>query len=109
MSVATRTELRKISIPLDINQDDRPASIAIGNNGRALITTEACCTSGFNGYVMQLVLATDVATRRTDYSTLNGLTSRGRLTPSGDRSRIVVIETGISGGDTTVYKSCARW
>ena len=108
VSLATRTELRKISIPFDINHNDMPAGIAIGNNGRALITTEACCTSGFNGYVMQLVLATDVASRRTDYGTLNGLTSKGRLTPSGDRSRIVVFETGSSGGDTTVYNAATN-
>ena len=108
VNLATRTELRKISIPFDTNNDDRPASIAIGNNGRALITTEGCCTSGFNGSVMQLVLATDVASRRTDYGTVNGLTSRGRLVPSGDRSRIIVFETGSSGGDTTVYNAATN-
>ena len=107
VSLATRTELRKITIPFDAMRDDRPVNIAIGNSGRALIVTGVvCCNSG---YVMELVLATDVATRRTDYGTFAGVTiGEGRLVRSGDRSRIVVFEINNSGGTTTVYNAATN-
>jgi YVTN family beta-propeller protein len=107
VSLATRTQLRKINIPFDSLADDRPANIAIGNNGRALITTGVVCCG--SGYVMDLVLASDVASRRTDYGTSAGLVSGdGRLARSGDRGRIVVFVTGNSGGTTTVYDAATN-
>ena len=99
VDVSTRTELRKISIPFDSFQNDRPVWIAIGNNGVALLNTQ----TGSGGRMMELRLATDVASLRTDFGPQGGNAFQGRLKASGDRSSISVVNTRDSGGNVYVY------
>lgn len=82
VSLPLRVETRKIIVPADSSGRDRPSSIAIANNGLALV---AVSTEGSSfGTVFQLRLATDQFTPRTDVSASN----RFVLKASGDRSKI---------------------
>ena len=104
IDLAQRGELRKINVPFDSFDDDKPTRIAIGSAGKAIIVSFGCC----GGRIYGLTLASDVVTARTDYRTVGAITSTNtRLAASGDRSAIVLTEGGDSAGRTHVYRSQA--
>ena len=105
VNLATRTELRKINIPFNASDDDRPTGIAIANNGLALMTTEGpCCQVG---YLRQLNLLTDASTVRTDFDS-QGNIRLSRLSVSGNRGRIAIIDVGTTSGLIVVYDSATN-
>ena len=106
VDLAQRVELRKITVPPNAS-NDRPYSIAIANNGLALFTT-TFNGSGFGARMMQLVLATDQVTPRSDFW-LNGLTTEStRLNASADRSAIGIAVGNISSGSVFRYSAASN-
>ena len=65
VDLTQRVELRKITVPAGF-LNDTPYSIAIAGNGLALFST-TFAGSGFGARMMQLTLATDAVTQRTDF------------------------------------------
>lgn len=104
VDVATRQELRKITILSDPIYTDRPYSIAIANNGKAFLST-TFSGSGFGARMLQLDLATDVTSRRLDFW-FNGTTTEvTSLKASGDRSKIGIVAGDISSGPVFAYNA----
>jgi YVTN family beta-propeller protein len=100
VDVATRHELRRITIPSGF-ANDRPFSIAIANNGKALLTT-TFDGSGFGGQVYQITLATDEVALRTD---IGSVTEDTRLASSLDHSTIGMIVGDVSSGAYNEYSA----
>jgi YVTN family beta-propeller protein len=100
VDVATRTELRRITIPSGF-LNDRPFSIAVANNGKALLTT-TFNGSGFGGAVYEITLATDAVKQRRD---IGAVTEDTRLASSLDHSRIGMILGDVSSGEYNEYSA----
>ena len=93
VDVVQRVELRKITTPAGFS-NEKPVSVAIANNGHALIGTN---TSG--PYLLDLVLATNQVTERIDSYT----GGRKRVVASGDRSVIGIVAGDTSAGPVFKY------
>lgn len=106
VDVATRQELRKITVPPSVFNDN-PYSIAIANNGKALFSTSNPGTSGYSGRIMQLDLATDAVSAANGFSFASA-TQRTQLVASGDRSRIGIAMGGDSRGPVYVYTAATN-
>jgi YVTN family beta-propeller protein len=101
VDLGTNTELHKINLP---PATDRPLSIAIAGNGKALFST-TFDGSGFGARMMQLDLATESVSQRTDFY-INGTTTEATyLRASADRSKIGVVVGDISSGPVFTYTS----
>ena len=98
-----RVELRKINVPSGFS-NDKPYSIAVAHNGLALFST-TFPGSGFGGRLMQLVLATDQVSQRTDFGSV---TDETRLGISGNRRIIGIVFGNNSGGDVYRYDAGAN-
>ncbi len=101
VDVATRTGLRRFPVPSG-SVSDRPYSIAVLANGKALITT-TFNGSGMGGRLHQVDLATDTVTPRTDFSGTGALTEASVIRASGDRMSAVVVEGDSSNGSVLRY------
>jgi hypothetical protein len=101
VDLAQRVELRKINI-LSGFLNDTPYSIAIASNGLALFST-TFAGSGFGARMMQLDLATEQVTQRTDFWFSGATTERTHLSHSGDRSTIGIVAGDISSGPVFKY------
>ena len=107
VDVAQRVELRKISVPPKQFGSDKPYSIAIANNGRAIFST-TFSGSGFGARMMDLVLATDQVSHRTDFYVSGSTTERTHLSASGDRSVVGIVAGNISSGPVFLYRATAN-
>jgi YVTN family beta-propeller protein len=101
VDVAARTELRRIPISSDF-MADAPYSIAVLANGKALLST-TFHGSGFGGRMLQIDLATDVATQRTDFWHWGTNTEFTSLRSSADHQSAVITAGGISSGPVFRY------
>jgi len=95
VDTVTRTELRRVAIPSGF-MSDRPVSVAIGNAGKAIVTT-TFAGSGYGGEVYALDLTTDATTP------ITSSTEATYVEASGDRSRITEIVGDDSGGTVCIY------
>jgi len=103
VDLGSRTELRKINVPPNFS-NDRPYSIAIASNGLAIFST-TFSGSGFGARVMQLELATDAVSHRTELFLNSSTTEQTRLNASGDRT-VIGLEVGDdSGGPVFSYNA----
>ena len=90
VDIAARSELRRIPIPSE-RLDDRPYSIAVLANGKALLTTRFD-GSGFGAYMYEIDLATDAVKLRTDFWIWSGKTTESTsIRASGDRTAAVIV------------------
>lgn len=90
VDVAARSELRRIPIPSE-RLSDRPYSIAVLANGKALLTTTFDGT-GFGAYMYEIDLATDAVKLRTDFWIWSGKTTEyTSIRASGDRTAAVIV------------------
>ena len=103
VDLAERRELRRIIVPSGFS-NDTPYSIAIASNGLALFST-TFAGSGFGGRLIQLDLATDAVTQRTDFWFSGTTTERTRLRASGDRGTIGIVAGDISSGPVFRYST----
>jgi DNA-binding beta-propeller fold protein YncE len=103
VSLATRTEQRKINTPTGF-LDDTPLSLAIAANGRALFST-TFAGSGFGGRMLSLDLATDVISPQTDFFIGGTTTEATVLEASGDRSAIASVAGDISSAPVFLYRA----
>jgi len=101
VNVNLRQEVRKIHVPPGFS-NDRPYSIAIANNGLALFST-TFPGSGSGARMMQLDLATDAFSQRTDFGVDGRTTERTHLRASGDRNKIAIVVGDDSSGPVFVY------
>jgi YVTN family beta-propeller protein len=101
VDLAQRLELRKISFAPG-HSSDTAYSIAIASNGRAFFST-TFSGSGFGGRMMQLDLATEQVTQRTDFWFSGSTTEVTQLAASGDRNVIGVVAGDISSGPVFRY------
>jgi len=104
VSLETRGELRKIPVPPENFFNDRPYSIAIGNNGKAFLST-TFDGSGFGARMLQLDLATDAVTQRTDFWFSGTTTEVTELKASADRSTIGIVAGDISSAPVFLYRA----
>ncbi|CAA9241386.1 MAG: hypothetical protein AVDCRST_MAG10-1614 [uncultured Acidimicrobiales bacterium] len=90
VDVAARSELRRVPIPSE-RMSDRPYSIAVLANGKALLTT-TFDGSGFGAYMYEIDLATDAVKLRTDFWIWSGKTTEyTSIRASGDRTAAVIV------------------
>ncbi len=90
VDVAARSELRRVPIPSE-RLSDRPYSIAVLANGKALLTT-TFDGSGFGAYIYEIDLATDAVKLRTDFWIWSGKTTEyTSIRASGDRTAAVIV------------------
>jgi len=101
VDLAQRVEARKIAVPAGF-LNDTPYSIAIANNGLAFFST-TFSGSGFGARMMQLNLATDQLTHRTDFYSRGSTTEETELSASGDRSVIGIVAGNISSAPVFKY------
>jgi DNA-binding beta-propeller fold protein YncE len=101
VDVAARTELRRFPIPSGFSAD-RPYSIAVLANGKALLTT-TFFGSGFGASMLQIDLATDAVTARTDFWFGGTTTEFTSLRSSGDHQSAVITAGDISSGPVFRY------
>jgi YVTN family beta-propeller protein len=94
VDVATRRETRRINIPPHPDDGfDTPYSIAVADNGKALVST-TFAGSGFFGRILEIDLSTGAVRARPDFNNGGYTTESTILAPSGDHSHI-----GIAFGD----------
>jgi hypothetical protein len=106
VDLTLRQELRKIAVPSGF-RNDRPFSLAIANNGLALLST-TFAGSGFGARIMELHLTTDAVNQRTDFW-FNGTTTEATyVSPSADRTTIAILAGDISSGLVFVYTSATN-
>jgi YVTN family beta-propeller protein len=102
VDVATRVELRRIPIPAG-SSFDRPGYIAIGANGKAVVTT----ASGFGwGRLLSLTLANDAISLDTGVDP-NGLEYGGVVRASADRTHVTMISVGLSNGNVAILTTAS--
>ena len=90
VDVAARSELRRVPIPSE-RMSDRPYSIAVLANGKALLTT-TFDGSGFGAYMYEIDLVTDAVKLRTDFWIWSGKTTEyTSIRASGDRTAAVIV------------------
>ena len=106
VDVASRQEVRKIGVPSGFSSD-KPLSIAIANNGHALFST-TFLGSGFGGRMLDLNLATDAVTPRSDFYLSGSTTEATFLRATGDRSKIGIIVGDISTGPAFLYSAASN-
>ena len=107
IDVKERTEIRRIDVPPAYETShDSPYSIAVTNTGLVLFSTSS---SSGGSRMMQADPAQDYAvTLRTDYGNRPGRTSaRTILRASKDRSKVIVIGTGLHPVSIYRYDSAA--
>ena len=107
VDLVQRVELRKITVPPPQFFNDTPYSIAIASNGLALFST-TFSGSGFGARMMQLNLATDQITARTDFYSSGRTTEATQLSASGDRSVIGIVAGDISSGPVFRYSAATN-
>ncbi|MGH9280634.1 MAG: YncE family protein, partial [Acidimicrobiales bacterium] len=101
VDVALRREVRRLTVPVDA-LNESPRSIAVANNGKALVTLD----DGGSGWepLYEVDLATGAFTARTDIP--HGLIFTGTdLVASGDRSRILIGIANLSPGEVWTYRA----
>lgn len=101
VDVAARTELRRIPISSGF-MADAPYSIAVLANGKALLST-TFEGSGFGGRMLELNLATDAVTQRTDFWFGGTNTEATSLRSSADHQSAVITAGDISSGPVFRY------
>ncbi|MFP5316702.1 MAG: YncE family protein [Acidimicrobiia bacterium] len=95
VDVGARREVRRITVPSH-GSNDRPFSIAVGDRGKALVTT-TYDGSGYGAYLLELDLATGASSIRTDYTSDGRVPDDSIVRASGDHSRIFVVLSGSAG------------
>ena len=93
VSLSKRVEIRKIRMPYQPQDNDRPYSVVIMNNGRAFYTTTSVTSTGFVGQIMELNLGTDQSTPRADVVPNGVVTQRLHLRRGRDRFAFVKPES----------------
>ncbi|MGI8810382.1 MAG: YncE family protein [Acidimicrobiales bacterium] len=101
VDVAARQELRRFPIPTG-SSSDRPYSIAVLANGKALLTT-TFDGSGFGARMYQIDLPTDTVSARPDFWLGGSTTEFTTVQASGDRQSAVVVAGDISSGPIFRY------
>ncbi|MEN3314804.1 MAG: hypothetical protein V7605_1038 [Acidimicrobiaceae bacterium] len=102
IDVRTRTEVHRIPIPSG-RLSDRPYSIAVLANGKALLTT-TFDGSGYGAFMYDIDLATETVKLRTDFDKWSGQTSEyTSIRASGDRTAAVITLGDSSPGEVFRY------
>lgn len=98
-----RREVRRITAP-SLGSNDRPYSIAVGDRGRALVTTTG---TGYGAHLLHLDLESETVAPRLDFGIRPGsITGNAHVRASGDRSRIAVVEE-VSSGPVHMYDTAS--
>ena len=103
VDLGTRHELKKINVVPNF-ANDRPFSLAIASNDKALFST-TFGGSGFGGRVLSLDLTTEAVTARSDFFIGGTTTEATVLTASPDRSAIAAVAGDISSGPVFLYET----
>jgi YVTN family beta-propeller protein len=98
VDVAARREDHRFVIPTTTVNQGNPYSIAIANNGKALVVMSQAFTGGIA--LVQIDLATEGSTVRPEVGSLAGTT---RVAASGDRSHIAMFEGDSTPGSVFLY------
>jgi len=105
VDVARRREIRRITVP-SLGSNDRPSSIAVADNGKALVTT-VFGGYGYGTFLVEVDLEEETSRRRSDFGPGGGRLATGTIVKaSTDRSRIAVVDPN-SGGEVTMYSAKA--
>ena len=104
VDLARRVEVRRITVP-SLGHNDRPSSIAVADNGRALLTT-VFGGYGYGTFLVEVDLDQGTSRLRADFGPGRfGRLSTGTIVKaSPDRSHIAVVGPN-SGGEVTMYAS----
>lgn len=103
VDVATRLETRRINIPPHpFSGFDTPFSIAVANNGKALLST-SFNGSGFGARLLEIDLSTGAVRPRTDFNNGGPTTESTVLASSGDHSHIGIAVGDIATGPVFMY------
>jgi hypothetical protein len=100
-------EVRRIPVPPNSFFNDTPLSIAIANNGLAFLST-TFAGSGFGARMLQLDLATDAVTQRTDFFSGGTTTEVTILRASPDKNWIGIVAGDISSGPVFSYSAASN-
>ena len=103
VDVAARTELHRFPLPSGFVAD-RPFSIAVLANGKALMTT-TFYGSGFGARMYEIDLATEAVKFRSDFWYSGTTTEYTTIRASGDRSAAVITAGNISSGPVFRYSA----
>ena len=95
VDTATRREIRRVAIPAS-HYSSEPRSIAVANNGKAIITTSP--TWSERGHIWKMDLASFGLVRIGDEYA-------GWVRASADRSRVGIVGCGLSSGPFRVYRA----
>jgi YVTN family beta-propeller protein len=98
-------EARRIPVPPNSFSNDTPFSIAIANNGLAFLST-TFAGSGFGARMLQLDLATDAVTQRTDFYSGGTTTEVTILRASPEKNWIGIVAGDISSGPVFSLPTC---
>ena len=90
VNLTRRVEARRLRMAHTTNFNDRPYSIGIASNGKAIFSTTFNGT-GFGGRMMEIDLATDQIAYRGEAGINGNVTERTRIRPSHDRSVLTVL------------------
>jgi DNA-binding beta-propeller fold protein YncE len=103
VDLAQRAEVRKIPFPIPGGSlsMDTPLALARANTGRMIFASTS-------GKLMELDLATDQSWIRTDGPSNGTFSSRAHMEASGDRSTIVLIDGGSTGGALLKYTAASN-
>ncbi|MFN2504844.1 MAG: YncE family protein, partial [Acidimicrobiales bacterium] len=102
VDLGQRRETRRITLR-SLGHNDRPTSIAVAANGRALLTTEGWG----GGRVLELDLTSETAFVRRDFGAPGTTGHVTIVKASGDRSHIAIVG-GTSEGVVTLYASATN-
>jgi DNA-binding beta-propeller fold protein YncE len=90
VNLAKRVEARRLRMAHNPSRNDRPYSIGIASNGKALFST-TFNGSGFGGRVMEIDLATEQIAYRGDAGLIGFVDERTRIRSSHDRSVLTIL------------------
>ena len=107
VNTATGMETGTIPVPPSPFINDTPWSIAIANNGLAFLST-TFAGSGFGARMLQLNLATNAVTPRTDFYSNGSTTEATMLRASPDKSSIGIVAGDISSGPVFTYSAASN-
>jgi YVTN family beta-propeller protein len=103
VDVASGKETHRIAIPPGTVVNATPFSIAVADNGKALLSTMA--GGGGQGEMLEINLSTEKVRLRGDFYLAGTTHFDTKLMPSGDHSHIGVVVGGVTSGPMWMYNA----